>query len=269
MRLVALLALTALGFEACPAADYNPAAPRSPADSLSGALCQRPAPSPAPYVGLPSGFQLIDHTIWSVLDGLGWRLMWGNATIVTDSTAPFVPPAAAEIDFPVGFVGGSAAGTLAYDFPATRDVYTSIWWKVSDPWQGHPSNSNKVEYLFTESHGSMAMIMYGTPGGPYELRVFPDWQGQWLRPNVTQKAVTLGTWHHIEWLVQYGATQNPPSGVVRWWMDGALLGNYCDVVLPSEPLMELKLAPVWGGIEAVQKTENDYVRYGPVTISTR
>ena len=244
----------------------SPPTPLPPIAAADG-LCAMPAPSAAPYAGLPSDYRVYDDQSWSAIDALGWAVQWGAAHVVVDTTAPFSPPLAAQIDFPIGFVGGAAAGTLTHDLPSTESVYTSVWWELSDPWQGHPSNSNKVEYLFTESQGSMAMIMYGVPGGPYELRVFPDWQGQWLRPNVTQRAVALGTWHHVEWLVQYGATQNPPSGTVRWWMDGELLGNYCDVKLPSVPLVALKLAPVWGGIESVGKTENDWVRYGPVRIA--
>lgn len=274
MRFFTLVAAAGLVFGACPAPDRGviglhdvPALP--PPSPQAHALCALPDSAPPPYIGQPAGFHTIDDRQWSLIDGLGWTLMWGHGVVVTDTTAPFEPPLAAEIDFPVGFVGGSAAGTLTYDFGSRRAVYASIWWKLSDPWQGHPSNSNKVAYLFTESRGSMAMIMYGTPGGPYELRVYPDWQGDWLRPNATHRAITLGAWHHIAWLVQYGATANPPSGVVRWWLDGALIGNYCDVKLPSAPLTELKLAPVWGGIEAVRKTEADFVRYGPIHISGR
>lgn len=225
-------------------------------------------PPPGPWPNQPSVLNPIIDQPWDHLGGL-WNLLWGVARIISDPTAPGSPPGVLQIDFPVGFVGGSAPGTESIDFPATREVYVGIWWMASDPWQGHVSNSNKIEYLFTPENGSMAMIMYGPPSGPYELRVFPDWHGAWLTPNVANVPVTLGRWHRIEWLVVYGPTDDPPSGIVRWWMDGVLLGDYSNVRLSTEPLFEYKLAPVWGGAEPVVKTENDFFRYDHVRIATR
>lgn len=261
MRWATMITLALAGLWGCPGTNPPTEARGAPP------LCPLPARAPAPYVGQPARYAVVDDHDWAVIDTLGWQLLWGPATTVTDPSAPFSPPLAAQIVFPVGFVGGAAAATLSYDFAPSTGVYASMWWKISAPWQGHPSNSNKIAYLFTENSGSMSLMMYGTPGGPYELRVFPDWHGAWLVPNVSTPPVSLGAWHHLEWQVQYGPTADPPSGTVRWWMDGALVGNYCDVRLSGAPLMELKLAPVWGGAEPVQKTETDYVRYGPVHIS--
>ena len=166
-------------------------------------------------------------------------------------------------------LGTKRFGAEKLALPMLHQVYVGNWWKVSDPWQGHPSNSNKVQYLFSNGDGSMAMIMYGHPGGPYEMRVFPDWHGQWLTPNVANVPVTLGVWHQLEWLVEYGPTQDPPSGRVRWWMDGQLLGDWQNVRLSALPLAQYKVAPVWGGAEAVLKTELDYYWYDHTYVSGR
>lgn len=216
----------------------------------------------------PSVFTRIVDQPWNALGGI-WDLLWGTVRVVQDSTAPGSPPNVLQVDFPVGFIGSSAPGTEAVALPAVRQVYVGIWWMASDPWQGHPSNSNKIQYLFTGEDGSMAMIMYGSPGGPYELRVFPDWHGQWLTPNVGDGTISLGTWHRIEWLVVYGPSNDPPSGIVRWWLDGVLVGDYANVRLSNSPLIQYKLAPVWGGAETVVKLENDFFRYDHIRISGR
>lgn len=217
----------------------------------------------------PAGLTRISDQPWDALSLTGWILQFGTALIGLDPAAPRSPPNVLTIIYPIGFVGGSAPGTEMLPLPMLHQVFVGTWWKVSDPWQGHPSNSNKVQYLFSNGDGSMAMIMYGHPGGPYEMRVFPDWHGAWLTPNVANIPVTLGQWHQIEWLVEYGPTQDPPSGRVRWWMDGQLLGDWSNVRLSSLPLAAYKVAPVWGGAEPELKTEIDYYWYDHTYISGR
>ena len=104
------------------------------------------------------------------------------------------------------------------------------------------------------------------PGGPYEIRVYPQFTtslGRWLVPNVNHVNVTLGQWHRLEWLIDYSGAQ----GHIQWWMDGVLLGDYSDDPAPPEGLIEYKLHPVWGGAESIAKTETDYYWYDQVHVS--
>lgn len=215
----------------------------------------------------PSGLTPVSDQSWSSLSILNWLLQFGTATISLDPTAPLSPPGVLKITYPIGFVGGAAPGTEMLTMPRLTTVFVGTWWKASDPWQGHPSNSNKIQYLFADGGGSMAMIMYGSPGGPYEMRVFPDWHGAWLTPNVTNVPVTMGAWHRIEWLVQYGPPGTSGSGIVRWWIDGQLVGDYSNVTLAPTPLSAYKIAPVWGGAETVTKTELDFFEYDHTYVS--
>ena len=205
---------------------------------------------------------------WDRLGGQ-WKLLWGTARIDSMPNAPGSPPSVLRIDFPAGFIGGSAPGTEAITFRSSRTVYAGFWWMASDPWDGHPSNSNKLAYIFAEPHGSMSLMMYGTPGGPYELRVFPDWHGEWLRPNIAEIPVTLGVWHRIEWLVIEGSPGDPAGGIVRWWLDGTLVGSHTGVRLAEGPMTEFRLAPVWGGAEPVPKRTSDHFFFDHTRLSVR
>lgn len=216
----------------------------------------------------PPELSLVADESWDRI-GDPWTLLWGTATLATDSAAPGSPPSVLRIEFPAGFIGGAAPGTEALTLPRARAVYVGLWWKASDPWQGHPSNCNKIQYLFAAPHGSMSMMLYGTPGGPYELRVFPDWHGEWLRPNVAEVPVTLGRWHRIEWLVTTDPARPAPNGVVRWWLDGVLIGDHARVRLAGGPFIEYRVAPVWGGAEAVPKRATDYFLYDHTRVSAR
>ena len=229
-------------------------------------------PGTGPWPNEPAGFRVITDQPWDLLTSLGWFVEFGVGTIGADQSAPESPPGVLQIAYPVGFQGGSAPGTLSHEIMGgSRQLYVGLWFKVSNPWQGHSTGSNKIQYVFTQANGSITMVMYGQPGGPYELRVFPQFSTsplQWLVPNVNHVPVTLGTWHKVEWLMVYNTTNDPPNGICRWWLDGQLIGDYFDVRYPPGPLTVYKLAPVWGG-GGDTKRELDYYWYDNVHVSGR
>ena len=199
-------------------------------------------------------------------DGSGWSSIYngnGLGSIGTDLAAPASPPAVFQLKYPVGFTGGSSPSTLYHNLPNVNQVYAGFWWKPSNPWQGHASNVNKIAFLFPGNNGDMYLAMYGPPGGPYQLRVLPEFPGlpvAWYVPNVTQVAVALGQWHRIEWWVDRTA------GVVRWWMDGQLIGDYSGVAFPSGGFSLFEFSSTWGGI-GDSKTETDYYWFDHVHLS--
>ncbi len=240
--------------------------------TTGSALISVVRPGSGPWPNEPSGFKGISDQPWDAVTSLGWELQFGVLpTIVPDPTAPLSPPNVLQITYPIGFASGAAPSTVIHSVAGTKQLYIGIWWKASNPWQGNVSNSNKIQYVFTDADGSAFMVMYGTPGGPYELRVFPQFKTSsdiWLVPNVVHVPVTLGKWHKIEWLLVYNTTTDPPNGICRWWLDGQLIGDYGNVSYPSAPLVEYKVAPVFGGV-GTPKTETDYFWYDHVHLSGR
>jgi hypothetical protein len=144
-----------------------------------------------------------------------------------------------------------------------------VVWKASSPWQGHSSYVNKIYFLQSRnsSCGNLYVAMYGPNGGPYELRVAPEWGNwNWLTSNVTNVPVTLGAWHKIELYFKYN-TAGTSNGIVRWWMDGTLMGNYTNLSFhPSGCFGELQLNPTWGGIGDT-KNQTDYYWYDHAHVS--
>jgi hypothetical protein len=229
-------------------------------------------PGAGPWPHEPGGFSVISDQPWDAVASLDWTLEFGVLPlIVPDATAPLSPPDVLQITYPVGFASGSAPSTVVHSLPGTRQLYVGMWWKSSNPWQGNDSNANKIQYVFTNGSGSVFMVMYGRPGGPYELRVFPQFNTSsdvWLTPNVASVPVTLGQWHKIEWVLVYNTTTDPPNGICRWWLDGQLIGDYTNVRYPSEPLYQYKVAPVFGG-NGGPKIETDYYWYDHIHLSGR
>ena len=237
--------------------------------TLTVSATQPPPPPGGVWTHEPTGASFVSDDPFDLLDEGGWQAIWntnGYGSITQDPTAPLSPSNVYQVKYPTGFAAGSGPATELLALPGLKRAYVGIWWKVSNPWQGNPTNVNKIEYLMTpNSQGSIFLCMYGTPGGPYELRVFPQFTTstlQWLTPNVNHVPVTLGVWHKIEWLVDYSGS----TSRIQWWMDGVLIGDYSGDPAPTLALNEYHMDPVWGGVDGV-KSETDYYWYDHAHIS--
>ena len=245
-------------------------------------------PSATAWPNEPAGSTLITDYAFSdplplgnsmpVGNGTGWAINNGGlASMVSDPTAPYSPLNVGQWSYPTGFAGGSAPATMGYassNLANARDLYFGIWWKPSNPWQGHASGVNKI--LFIEQYGgacgnnlqNQVLTMYGQ-SEPYLLRmtnefmIAPTYN---LNPNVNNPAVTLGVWHRLEIHRKLSNTSSSQDGILQWWMDGTLVGNYSNINDPQCPFDSLSFSPTWGGVGDT-KAENDYYRYDHVHIS--
>ena len=171
------------------------------------------------------------------------------------------------------FAGDNGAAPATQYYPLnTKEVFIGMWWKPSNPWQGDASNVNKIQFLQV-LHSSVFMAMYGPKGGPYELRSDVQWPEQgtaWLTPNVNSGVVTLGQWHRLEWYLKYESSYGAGDGIVRWWMDGVLIGNYTNIKYPYDNgFVEYQISPTWGGNTGDTKREQDFYRFDHSYLSRR
>jgi hypothetical protein len=233
----------------------------------------------------PSGSTLVTDWSFPSITGSGWGgLASPYEAIITDPTAKVSPQTALQITFPTGFGGGASPASVGYEHPeiigTVRELYVGLWWKVSNPWQGHNSGVNKILYL-TQAWGTcgpsqqqQVLTMFGTNApastGPFRLRFTNEFvsiaASYNLEPNVNNPPVELGTWHQLEFYRKLSSTTSSQDGILRWWMDGTLVGNYTTINDSQCPFLGLYLAPTWGGVADV-KTETDYYWYNRVRIS--
>ena len=82
-----------------------------------------------------------------------------------------------------------------------------------------------------------------------------------LQPNVVATVVTLGVWHRIEWYSDCAA------GIVRWWLDGVLQGDYTGPAHNTVPFDMFQFSPTWGGCCTETKDQTDYYYYDHVVVS--
>ena len=211
-----------------------------------------------------------------------------------DSSAPFSPPRALEYVYPLGFSGGYEPAVDWYPLSGPSSLFVGFWWRASRPWQGHPV-VNKLTFATqwepSRSEESSSTILGVGPSpfnpatnaerGPWTLRValeFSASNGHLLNSNGDDPGARNlfgnshpliqpdGAWHRIELLLIKSTTAQSRDGVVRWWMDGQVAGDYTAVNFDQRLFGEFQFAPTWGGMDHV-KLQQDYFRFGPVRIS--
>jgi len=236
------------------------------------ATVQVTGPNTNPWPNEPVGFTTISDQPWDLLTLQKWFVEFGTATIGIDPGAPFSRPAFSPSPTRQGLsrvCTGHAHGGLRPDKESVHRTLVEGEQSVARP-------NQQREQDCVHLPGKPGRHVHGVlrdAGGPYELRTitqFPGIDGPWLTPNVKNVPVTLGVWHRLEWLVVYNTTNSPPNGISRWWMDGQLIGDWRNVLFPSDAGMSVfKLSPTWGGVGGPAKAELDFYWYDHTKLSGR
>lgn len=252
----------------------------------AGLLASSPSTAAAQsWPNEPAGSTVLTDWSWNAMVGGGWDQN-GGAYISQDPTAPLSPSNVMTMRYPAGSGGGGSPSIVYYILNGGNGVgelYIGYWWKPSDPWQGHQHNINKIAFTTTNANGSFIQMMYGPPGGPYRLMTsmelyntdnshlgngFGDIGGTWqLFGNASGGTITLGKWHRIEVYAKRSSTPTSRDGVMKWWVDGVLVGNYVNANYPTAPWVEFQFSPTWGGGDDT-KLQTDYFWYDHVRLST-
>lgn len=215
----------------------------------------------------PSGMNLISDRPFDALHELGWDEPSNGGSggkIIQDATAPKSPSNILRVTYPAGFTGGGAPWDGDSPNFLYKKVYVSHWARVSTNWQNHPSDINKMYYLYTSTDvPSIVIVLYG-PGGKPGATLYPYIEGQNIAqggqgsadpqnpdwgPNLGANAVvTRGQWFHIE-LVAAMNTLGNADGYMDLWLNGTHITHVGGVKFQnsSPSWRSLHYAPVWGG----------------------
>lgn len=240
----------------------------------------RSAEASASWPNEPAGAVPILDFDFSTMQGKGLIFYGGDANIVSDSTAQGSPSNVVQYRYAQGFAGGVGAAKHYMALGNTlKELYLGYWWKPSSPWQGHASNGNKIHFFVAADNSLFVTEMYGPPSGPFTLAVYlpfatsnghlPNSYGdnpgtRHLFGNGVQ--VKLGVWHRVEVYVKHSTTPTSRDGIIRWWIDGVLAGNYTTVNYSQAPWAEFSFSPTWGGTGDI-KRQTDFYWYDHVYLS--
>jgi hypothetical protein len=214
---------------------------------------------------------------WNALASLGWQHVdrTSYSHIVQDSTAPLSPNNVLEDVYPAGFPGGSDPADDWTTFNPTQEIYVGFWFKHSPNFESHPVG-NKIAFIW--SWGNSKDFIIGVeppPTWPFLLvsegfGVAGDPSNHKFYANVgsaTGQALP-GVWHRVEIYVKNSTPLGSGNGILKFWLDGQLIGSYTNVAMPAGTAWnQFEHTPTWGGTGSV-KTRADYIRYDHSHVST-
>jgi len=212
----------------------------------------------------------------------GWNYLRRTSNtddnIVADPTALFSASNVLRIVFTGGCCTDAEPSVHWISLSTVKEIYTAWWMKISPNWEPNPAGGGKITFLWTNnSTGQVYTNLYHpcsypevcgqtVQGAPYKIGANTEWgpYGQMIwYPNVTTTWVTPGTWYRVEFYYRWETTPGSSGdGIIRWWVDGILNGNYTNVHYPSAAgFSQFEFAPTKQrvGVEQYMYIDHAYV----------
>lgn len=193
-------------------------------------------PGPTP-LAVPAGFGTLDAHAWTALRDSAWSYLRRSSSrdddICRDPSA-HPPRTALRIVFTPDMRPNTEPSVHWIRLPHLTAVYAAWDMRLSPNWTGSPAGGGKIVFLHADSGGQV----YANIGGsraPHHIDVNTEWApygSKFWEPNVDSTPVVYGRWYRIEWYAQWSSTPGAADGVLRWWVDGVLNGDYADVEFP-------------------------------------
>jgi hypothetical protein len=161
-----------------------------------------------------------------------------GVTIVTDPSAPYSPPNVGQALFYTGFPSGSGPVDAERYLTGTSatQLYISFWLKFSSNWYGNGSSVNKIFFIWIHDAPAVYFQAYGSGNGPLIPLVTtqntPADHDPWWGNQNSSVQVVRGAWQRWEVLLVCNTAGNA-DGVLKWWVDGTLIGSYNNVQYAS------------------------------------
>ncbi|MFO0773705.1 MAG: hypothetical protein U0172_03455 [Nitrospiraceae bacterium] len=230
----------------------------------------------------PSGSTLLSDHNYSSLAGDGWSIQGSGVSVVQDGSAPFSPSSVMQHRFGPGLPGGTSVGVSYFPLsPTRRELYMGFYWKASSNWEGGSLGGGQ-KISFIQGAGAWNMVMLLNPNGKISV-YFPNTeqvqncqlQGSWgdcpgtvqVYPNVSNPTIGFGGWHLIEYYVKMSSSSSSNDGIIRWWVDGQLNGNFTNANFPQYQIIQAEFDPTWGNVGDTKTTET-FFWYDHVRVST-
>jgi hypothetical protein len=177
---------------------------------------------------------------WDSLTGSSWshlrRTSSTDDTVVRDESAPASPPYVLQIVFTPDMLKDHEPSVHWLGLPRVREVYAAWWIKLSANWTASPAGAGKMTFLHTwpDGEGQVYTALFGS-APPHRVSANTEWlpygQKVW-DPNVAATPVGYDRWYRVEWYVKWASDPGKPDGILRWWIDGALNGDFTTVEFP-------------------------------------
>jgi hypothetical protein len=212
--------------------------------SLALAACEKAVPE-CTGIGIPSwpgqpllrqplGFRAFNDQPWNALTGNGWgyarRTSSKDDDLCVDNGIR-----ALRIVFTPDMAPNSEPSVHWILLPSVRAVYAVWWVKLSPNWVSSPAGGGKITFFHTAT-GQVYTGFFGS-SAPHHLSVNTEWApyGQKIwDPNVIATPLRYGQWYRMEWYLQWESAPGAGDGIIRWWVDGVLSGDFRTIRYPND-----------------------------------
>lgn len=169
--------------------------------------------------------------------------------IVRDTSAPFSPPDVLKIVFTTDMKRDHEPSVHWVGLARPTEIYTGWWMSTSANWSCSAAGCGKIAFLFPDDDNGAGVIYSNLAGvtGSHYVNVATTWPSTGYRfwdPNVTKTPVYDAGWYRVEWYVKWESRAGAGDGIIRWWVNGILNGDYRDVPFPAiRGFVEFQHAP--------------------------
>lgn len=180
-----------------------------------------------------------------------------NSTISgTDGTAIVSPSSVVITRIVAGAVTGGAE--IHWTAPSTcTDLFVAMSWRTNAAFRGRPQHDKMFfvrgpgtnSYFGMRSNPGAAQRAFGwghNTSGLDNTHTMGD-EGLWAFPNAGPSLITIGQWTRLETYIKKSTTNTSRDGIVRWWVNGVLGGNYTNVNYGALGLNEWVWSETWDG----------------------
>ena len=205
----------------------------------------------------PAGASVVMDCPFNSVSGCGILDVYSSSQIISDGTAQV---SASNVMKSTLYAGNSTGGMqLNYAIPKTyREMFVGLMWRTNPQFQGR-SGGNKLFFMRGPDSIGVFVIQGGlsTGSGPLvwvhnssslnNSHVCSTDLGLLCYPNASSGLVQRGVWTKIEAYIKASTTNTSRDGIVRWWINGVLAGNYTNINYAGAGLNEWIWTETWDG----------------------
>ncbi len=147
---------------------------------------------------------------------------------------------------------------IGITFPQTsREMFVGLMWRTNSAFSGRSANDKMFFVRGPVTNGYFGMkSCSGCPqrqfGWSHNASNLDNTHtcgdsGLWCYPNVGTPAITIGQWTKIEVYMKSSTTLTSRDGVLRWWINGVLAGNYTNINHAPSGLNDWTWTETWDG----------------------
>lgn len=172
--------------------------------------------------------------------------VYGGAHTASVQGAPLSPSSVYEAKLNANKPeGGSQTGIIYGPVP---EVYIGMWWKMNATFQGTQVNANKLFFVNSGYPNGYGLNLFSLYGPQYSTSFQVAWATDdpvltSLNSHLSNTyydthygfacSVKVDTWYRFEVYIKSSTSTSTRDGIVRWWLNGQLCGDYTTANFPG------------------------------------